>query len=100
MSADIFLKPMTRWCHGRSELSVERWGGEWTLTWEIGDIRKSVCELCVTSPPGTRGSSFWTECILVLASSSQFSQKLSIKYLLYVGPLGVGRRKPEASWRL
>lgn len=48
----------------------------------------------VISPPGKRDSRFWTECILVMASSSQFSQKLSIKYLLYVGPLGFGRGKP------
>lgn len=48
---------------------------------------------CVTTPPGEQGSGFWTECVLTVTSSSQFSQNLSIKYLLCVRPLGAGRGK-------
>lgn len=47
----------------------------------------------VTMPPGERGSGFWTECVLTVTSSSQFSQNLSVKYLLCVRPLGAGREK-------
>lgn len=47
----------------------------------------------VTTPPGKQGSGVWTECVLTVTSSSQFSQNLSIKYLLCVRPLGAGRGK-------
>lgn len=47
----------------------------------------------VTMLPGEWGSGLWTESVLTVTSSSQFSQNLSIKYLSCVRPLGVGRGK-------
>lgn len=71
----------------------ERW--VWRVDIDLGSRSHQKMESVdsVTMLPGEWGSGLWTECVLTVTSSSQFSQNLFINYLLCVRPLGVGRGK-------
>ena len=90
----LLLDPL--WSEERNGGVSSLWGEvAWRVDIDLGSRSHQKMESVdyVTTPPGERGSGFWTECFLTVTSSSQFSQNLSVKYLLCVRPLGAGREK-------